>query len=82
MGDFDPTFVHTLAQQSWALYGVGMFLILLRMSVLMVELALSLLIHIYRYARIHRLGIRSLQADDYLMAVAGVRRPLIVGAGY
>jgi hypothetical protein len=31
MGDFDADFIHTLAQQSWSLYGVGMFLILLRM---------------------------------------------------
>jgi hypothetical protein len=31
MGDFDPAFVHTLAVQSWSMYGVGMFLIILRM---------------------------------------------------
>jgi hypothetical protein len=31
MGDFDPIFVQTLARQSWSFYGVGMFLILLRM---------------------------------------------------
>lgn len=31
MGDFDPSFVHALARQSWSLYGIGMFLILLRM---------------------------------------------------
>jgi hypothetical protein len=33
MGDFDPAFVHALATQSWSFYGVGMFLILLRMYV-------------------------------------------------
>ncbi|CZT45030.1 uncharacterized protein RSE6_05303 [Rhynchosporium secalis] len=32
MGEFDPAFVHSLAVQSWSLYGVGMFLILLRTS--------------------------------------------------
>jgi hypothetical protein len=31
MGDFDPDFIQTLATQSWSLYGVGMFLILLRL---------------------------------------------------
>ena len=29
-GDFDPAFVQALAVQSWSLYGIGMFLILLR----------------------------------------------------
>jgi hypothetical protein len=33
MGDFDADFIHTLATQSWSLYGVGMCLILLRMYV-------------------------------------------------
>ncbi|KAE8445190.1 hypothetical protein EG329_013687 [Mollisiaceae sp. DMI_Dod_QoI] len=54
MGDFDPAFVRALAVQSWTLYGVGMFLILLRV-----------------YARIHRLGLKGLQIDDYLMILAG-----------
>ncbi|EPE32221.1 hypothetical protein GLAREA_07354 [Glarea lozoyensis ATCC 20868] len=54
MGDFDPGFVRTLAVQSWSMYGVGMFLILLRI-----------------YARIHRLGFKSLQLDDYGMVLAG-----------
>ncbi|KAJ5035578.1 uncharacterized protein L3040_008044 [Drepanopeziza brunnea f. sp. 'multigermtubi'] len=54
MGDLDPAFVHALAAQSWVLYGVGMFLLLLRI-----------------YARIHRLGIKRLQTDDYLMLLAG-----------
>ncbi|KAF8863871.1 hypothetical protein BDZ45DRAFT_737709 [Acephala macrosclerotiorum] len=54
MGDFDPAFVQALAVQSWSLYGIGMFLILLRV-----------------YARIHRLGLKGLQIDDYLMVLAG-----------
>lgn len=33
MGDFDPSFVHALAVQSWTLYSVGMLLIFLRMQV-------------------------------------------------
>lgn len=31
--DFDPVFVHALATQSWSLYVVGMFLVILRMCV-------------------------------------------------
>ncbi|CZR58072.1 uncharacterized protein PAC_07962 [Phialocephala subalpina] len=54
MGDFDPAFVQALAVQSWSLYGIGMFLILLRV-----------------WARIHRLGLKGLQIDDYLMILAG-----------
>lgn len=30
MGDFEPSFVHALAVQSWSLYGIGMFFICLR----------------------------------------------------
>ncbi|KAH8904067.1 hypothetical protein BR93DRAFT_900910, partial [Coniochaeta sp. PMI_546] len=30
MGDFDDAFINSLKQQSWSLYGVGMFIILLR----------------------------------------------------
>jgi hypothetical protein len=31
MGDFDQTFIDELRTQSWALYSVGIFLIVLRM---------------------------------------------------
>ncbi|KAG9232690.1 hypothetical protein BJ875DRAFT_71802 [Amylocarpus encephaloides] len=54
MGDFDAAFVRTLEIQSWSLYSVGMFLILLRI-----------------YARLHRLGLKGLQIDDYGMILAG-----------
>jgi hypothetical protein len=47
MGDFDPAFIQTLAQQSWALYAVGMFLILLRMfDIPLTTKRLSLLTHV------------------------------------
>ena len=76
MGDFDPAFVHALAVQSWSLYGVGMFLILLRMSAntpFIIKRTISDRVDEYfRYARIHRLGFKGLQADDYIMTVAGV----------
>ncbi|KAL2070108.1 hypothetical protein VTL71DRAFT_14788 [Oculimacula yallundae] len=54
MGDFDPAFVHSLAVQSWTLYGIGILLIIVR-----------------TYSRIHRVGARGLQLDDYLMLLAG-----------
>src|SRR6187402_1867404 len=38
---------------------------------------LFLILTILRYARIHRLGIRGLQTDDYLMILVGVRVPMI-----
>jgi hypothetical protein len=31
MGDFDESFIKALKEQSWSLYGVGMFVILLRL---------------------------------------------------
>jgi hypothetical protein len=31
MGDFDDAFIEALKVQSWSLYGVGMFIICLRM---------------------------------------------------
>jgi hypothetical protein len=31
MGDFDPSFIKALKQQSWSLYAVGMFIIVLRL---------------------------------------------------
>ncbi|KAH8670281.1 hypothetical protein BGZ60DRAFT_527754 [Tricladium varicosporioides] len=61
MGDFDPTFVRSLAAESWSLYSVGMFLIILRI-----------------YARIHRLGIKGLQNDDYGMLLAGAFYTILV----
>ncbi|KAH6673141.1 hypothetical protein B0J14DRAFT_654871 [Halenospora varia] len=61
MGDFDPAFVHSLAVESWSLFSVGMFLILLRI-----------------YARIHRLGIKGLQSDDYGMMLAGAFYTILV----
>lgn len=74
MGDFDPSFVHALATQSWSLYGFGMFLILLRMyaSPSRLPISSSATDCSCRYARIHRLGIKGLQTDDYLMMLAGV----------
>jgi len=72
MGDFDPAFIQTLAQQSWALYAVGMFLILLRMFDIPQQSTLLSADIDSRYARIHRLGIRGLQTDDYLMVLVGV----------
>lgn len=35
MGEFDESFSNTLKVQSWSLYGVGIFLVVLRMSVSM-----------------------------------------------
>jgi len=76
MGDFDPAFIHTLAVQSWSMYGVGMFLILLRMyeSRSHTPFCENTRTNIqFRYARIHRLGFKGIQADDYIMVFAGVR---------
>jgi hypothetical protein len=74
MGDFDPDFIHTLATQSWSLYSVGMFLILLRMYVIFEPYhdPFSSADGYIRYARIHRLGFKGLQTDDYLMTLAAV----------
>ncbi|KAH7346864.1 hypothetical protein BKA65DRAFT_285935 [Rhexocercosporidium sp. MPI-PUGE-AT-0058] len=41
MGDFDPVFVHTLAVQTWSLYGVGMLLIIMRTYARIHRLGLS-----------------------------------------
>lgn len=82
MGDFDESFIHTLAQQSWALYGVGMFLILLRMYYASQTRAFLTSNAHYRYARIHRLGVRGLQTDDYLMVLAGVSVLLHLSLAY
>jgi hypothetical protein len=72
MGDFDPVFIQTLKQQSWALYAVGMFLILLRMFEIPQNITLILADARVRYARIHKLGFKGLQTDDFLMILAGV----------
>jgi hypothetical protein len=41
MSDFNDTFVEALRQQSWALYSIGIFIILLRLCVLTPSLSSS-----------------------------------------
>jgi hypothetical protein len=72
MGDFDPVFIQTLKQLSWSLYAVGIFLILLRMFDIPLKSLLPIADARTRYARIHKLGFKGLQTDDFLMMLAGV----------